>query len=48
MVDRQIQEGIEFDEKMRAILDPDHRIEKIAARRQAEKAAAKSEAVEPA
>ena len=48
LVDRQIQEGIEFDEKMRAILDPDHRIEKIAARRRAEKAAAKAEAVEPA
>ena len=48
LVDRQIQEGEEYAEKMRAILDPDYRIEKIIARREAEKAAAKAESVEPA
>ena len=48
LVDRQIQEGEEYAEKMRAILDPDYRIEKITARHEAEKAAAKAEPVEPA
>ena len=48
LVDRQIQEGEEYAEKMRAILDPDYRIEKIMARHEAEKAAAKAESVKPA
>ena len=45
LVDRQIQEGLEYVEKMRALLDPDWRIEKMKARLRAEKAAAKAEAV---
>ena len=48
LADRQIQEGIEYDEKMRAILDPDNRIEKITAKHEAEKAAEKAESVAPA
>ena len=48
LVDRQIREGEEYAEKMRAILDPDYRIEKIMARHKAQKAAEKAESVEPA
>ena len=39
LVDRQIREGEEYDEKMRALLDPDYRIKKMEARRRADKAA---------
>ena len=38
LVDRQIREGEEYAEKMRALLDPDYRIKEMEARRRADKA----------